>query len=215
MSCKILSNNTISDKEFLELLIKHHNTLINKSQIVMMVSSDDFIIDFARRAVYNNTNNINLMERLLKSIPNVQNEKSCNCGNSVISAKLDQLYPNIFNNIKCTESHFNELKKQPIQLEEKSQFEYVGKNFNQIIENFNSNSNGNNNIEKISDKEYINNMLEYHKYSIDLAKLLIKSSKEPKILQLAQTILLDQEKEFFLLSNLHGCTKYNWRNNLN
>jgi uncharacterized protein (DUF305 family) len=209
MSCKILSNNKISDKEFLELLIKHHNISINKSQIVMMTSSDDFIIDFARRAIYNNTNSVMLMERLLKNIPNIQNEKSCNCANSVLSAKLDQLYPNIFNNLKCNESQFNILEKPSIQLDENSQFESIGSQISSTeklnLDNFN----------KISDEEYVTNMLEYHKYSIDLSSILIKSTKEPKLLHLAQTILLNQEKELFLITNLYGCTKYNWRNSLN
>jgi uncharacterized protein (DUF305 family) len=206
---KILSNDKISDIEFLELLIKHHIILINKSQIVMMTSKDDFIIDFARRTIYNNTNDIMLMERLQKNIPNIQNEKLCNCENSVLSAKLNQLYPNIFDNIKYNESHVDILKKSPIQLEEKSQFETVETQVktsdNLILNNFN----------KISDEEYVNNMLEYHKYSIELSSLLIKSTKEPKLLHLAQTILLNEEKDLFLLQNLYGCTKYNWRNNIN
>ena len=138
---KILSNDKISDIEFLELLIKHHIILINKSQIVMMTSKDDFIIDFARRTIYNNTNDIMLMERLQKNIPNIQNEKLCNCENSVLSAKLNQLYPNIFDNIKYNESHVDILKKSPIQLEEKSQFESVGTQVkttdNLILNNFN------------------------------------------------------------------------------
>jgi uncharacterized protein (DUF305 family) len=209
MNLDILSNDKISDKEFLELLIKHHTILINKSQMVMMISKDDFIIDFARRTIYNNTNDIMLMERLLKNIPNIQNEKLCNCKNSVLSAKLNQLYPNIFDNIKYNESHINILKKSPIQLEEKSQFESVGTQVkttdNLILNNFN----------KISDEEYVNNMLEYHKYSIELSSLLIKSTKEPKLLHFAQTILLNEEKDLFLLQNLYGCTKYNWRNNIN
>jgi uncharacterized protein (DUF305 family) len=209
MNLDILSNDKISDKEFIELLIKHHTILINKSQMVMMISKDDFIIDFARRTIYNNTNDIMLMERLLKNIPNIQNEKLCNCKNSVLSAKLNQLYPNIFDNIKYNESHINILKKSPIQLEEKSQFESVGTQVkttdNLILNNFN----------KISDEEYVNNMLEYHKYSIELSSLLIKSTKEPKLLHFAQTILLNEEKDLFLLQNLYGCTKYNWRNNIN
>jgi uncharacterized protein (DUF305 family) len=181
MNCKI------SDTKFLELLIKHHDATINKSKIVMMISKDDFIIDFARRTIYNNTNGIMLMERLLKNIPNIQNEKSCNSANTVLSAKLNQIYPNVFESFKCNEEQLESVGDQVITTEK---------------------------FEKISDTEYVNNMLEYHKYSIKLSSLLIKSTKEPKLLHLAQTILLNEEKEIFLLKNLYGCTKYNWRNNI-
>ena len=54
-------------------------------------------------------------------------------------------------------------------------------------------------------------MVSHHKSGLYLAKLLLKSTKEPRLLLLAQTIILDQEKEMFLLNNLYSCIKYNWR----
>jgi uncharacterized protein (DUF305 family) len=211
MSCKILSKDTISDKEFLELMIKHHNVAVKMSQLVMMTSQDDFVVDFARRTVFNQSNEVNLMEKLLKFIPNLQNEKSCSCGNSVISAHFEKSYPNIFNNLKCKESHFEKFTNSPVQLSETPTFEQLHLHSTNMenkpidlayIEN-----------NKISDKDYINHMMEHHKSGIDLAKLLIKSTKEPKLLVVGQTMLLDQEKELFMIKNLTGCLNNNWRQN--
>lgn len=207
MSCKIMSNDKISDREFLELMIKHHKVAVKMSQLVMMTSADDFIIDFARRTVFNQSNEINLMEKLLVNIPNLQNEKSCNCGNSVISAQLEKAYPNIFSNLKCKEDHFEHFTNTPIQLSETSKFETIG----------NAHTSGKQvnmdmiSTHKISDQEFITHMMEHHKSGIDLAKLAIKSTKEPKILMLAQTMILDQEKEIFMLKNLTGCLNNDWR----
>ena len=63
----------------------------------------------------------------------------------------------------------------------------------------------------LTDKEYVDHMVAHHKSGVDLAKLLLKSTKEPRLLLLGQTIILDQEKEMFQLKNLYSCTKYNWR----
>ena len=207
MSCKIISNGKITDKEFLELMIKHHKVAVKMSQLVQITSSDDFIIDFARRTVFNQSNEISLMEKLLVNIPNLQNEKSCNCGNSVISAQLEKVYPNIFSNLKCREDHFEHFTNTPVQLLETPAFETIG-NAQANAKHIDSNAISS---LKISDNEYIAHMMEHHKSGIDLAKLAIKSTKEPKLLMLAQTIILDQEKDIFMLKNLTGCLNNNWR----
>ena len=206
MSCKILSNDKITDKEFLELMIKHHNVAVKMSQLVMMTSKDDFIIDFARRTVFNQSNEVNLMEKLLVKIPNLQNEKSCSCGNSVISAQLEKIYPNIFTNLKCNENHFEQFTNTPVQLLEAPKFETVGK---LTVESKKSNHEM---FDGLSDKDYVTHMMEHHKSGIDLAKLEIKSTKEPKLIVLAQTMIFDQEKELFMIGNLTGCLNNNWRN---
>jgi len=204
MSCKILSNDKITEKEFLELMIKHHNVAVKMSQLVMMTSADDFIIDFARRTIFNQSNEVNLMEKLLVKMPNLQNEKSCSCGNSVISAQLEKSYPNIFANLKCNDNHFEQFTNTPVQLSETPKFETIGHVTMGEAKIPHHDA-------MISDKEYINHMMEHHKSGIDLAKLAVKSTKEPKILILAQTMILDQEKELFMIKNLTGCLNNNWR----
>jgi len=150
-----------------------------------------------------------LMEKLLVKIPNLQNEKSCSCGNSVISARLEKSYPNIFANLKCNDDHFDQFTNTPVQLSETSKFETIG--HSAMGHKTMSEAKMPNHDAMISDKEYINHMMEHHKSGIDLAKLAIKSTKEPKILILAQTMILDQEKELFMIKNLTGCLNNNWR----
>lgn len=207
MSCKILSKDKISDKEFLELMIKHHNIAVKMSKLIQMSSKDDFILDYARKVIYNQVEEVILMERFLKSIPNIQTEKSCNCGNTLISANLEKLYPGIFSNIKCDDTHFEDFGNSPLQMRVESEFEIIGKH------NENENKNGkkmNHNLE-LTEKEYVDHMVAHHKSGVDLAKLLLKSTKEPRLLLLAQTIIFDQEKEMFQLNFLYNCIKYNWR----
>lgn len=208
MSCKILLNNYISDTEFLELMINHHNVAIKMSQLIQMNSMDDYILNYARRVIYNQKMEVNLMDRLLKSIPNVQNEKSCNCGNRLISTKVSELYPGIFSNVKCDNSHFENFGNTPIQLILDSNYELLP---NKQIEEFTQVNLHENH--KLTDKEYIDHMVSHHKSGVELAVLVLKSTKEPKILAFAQNIVLDQEKEMFELVHLHNCNKYTWRKN--
>lgn len=206
MSCKILSKEFISDKDFLELMIKHHNVAIKMSQLIQMNSSDDYILNYARRVIYNQSIEVNLMERLLKSIPNVQNEKSCNCGNSLISTKVNELYPGIFTNAKCDYCHFENFGNTPVQMRIDSDYELIpGKQIEEFAQvNLHENH-------KITDKEYVKHMIDHHKSGVELAKSVIKLTKEPKILTFAQNIVLNQEKEMFELVHLNNCIKYTWR----
>lgn len=205
MSCKILEQDKISDKEFLELMIKHHNIAIKMSEMILLVTQDDIIHDFARKTIFNQSGEVHLMEKLLKDIPNIQNKKSCNCGNRIISAKFEELYPGIFSNIKCQEYHFEKFTNISLQLKDSQNFVY--------LENFLDVKDEKKEEMKMTDEEYVNHMKEHHKSGVDLAKLVIKSTQEPKILNLAQNIIFEQEKEMFALSNLYKCVKYNWRKN--
>jgi uncharacterized protein (DUF305 family) len=207
MSCKILDKNTISDKEFLELMIKHHNVAIKMSQLIQMNSNDDYILNYARKIIYNQSMEVRLMENLLKSMPNIQNKKSCNCFNNAITGRISELYPGIFSNIKCADSHFENFGNTPIQLMEDCNYEKLP---NKHIETFipNLSNKSIDSIPDLTDKEYVDHMVAHHNSGIELAKLVLKTTQEPKILMFAQNIILDQEKEMFELAHLHNCIKY-------
>jgi uncharacterized protein (DUF305 family) len=208
MSCKILSKDKISDNEFLNLMIKHHNVAIKMSKLIQMNSYDDFILDYARKVIYNQSEEVILMERFLKSIPNIQSDKSCNCGNTLIGTKIEKLYPGIFSNAKCDNSHFEDLGNIPLQLRMESKYETINNQNNDNMDYSHNKMNHNN----LTEREYVDHMVAHHKSGVELAKLLVKSTKEPRLLLLAQTIILDQEKEMFQLNYLYNCIKYNWRN---
>jgi len=209
MSCKILSKEKISDTEFLDMMIKHHNVAVKMSQLIMMSSKDDFILDFARKTIFNQSNEVNLMEKLKLQIPNMQNLQSCNCSHSVISAQIEKAYPNIFSNLKCNQSHWEHLSHTSVQLSETPNYETIS---TQLISENTTKTLAGNSLNSVTDKEYVDHMMDHHKSGIDLAKLVIKSTKEPRILVLAQNIVLDQEKEIFMIKNLYGCLRNEWRN---
>jgi uncharacterized protein (DUF305 family) len=209
MSCQKLNADKISDKEFLELMIKHHNVAIKMSRKIMETSNDDYILDFARRTIYEQELEVTLMEKLLKSIPNIQLEKSEVCYNSLISAQIEKLYPGILANAKCEDSHFEGFANIPLQMrsdniyEDFQSLEERTEDFAQIDE-----------TKIMTDQEYIDHMIAHHKSGVDLSKIVIASTNEPKIYNLAQNIVLSQEKDAFKLATLNNMCKNNWRNRL-
>ena len=216
MSCKILSNNKISDKDFLELMIKHHNVAINMSKIINVISTDDYILDYARRIIYNQTQEVNLMEHLLRSTPNIQNDNSCIMDKELLTNKIHELYPDIFLNAKCNDSHFNDSQikdipfgvvNPPIQLKNNTNYASINNTANVNTEKFANTMDA----AAMTDKEYVDHMVNHHLSGVELAKLVLTSTTEPRILALAQNIILEQEKEMFLLRNLYNCVNYNWR----
>ena len=216
MSCEILSNSKITDKDFLVVMIKHHTEAVNMSRLVLNISEDDNILDYARRSIYNQENQIHLMERLSKNIPNLQSGKSCNCGNKILTNNIDYGYPNIFSNIPCNQDTFASL------ITPNSNYKLVDSTASPtptttpyatatLTTSASATITSSTSMPILTDTDYITHMVSHHKTGIELSKLAIRSTTEPKILNLAQTILLEQEKEMFILVNLNNCIKYNWR----
>jgi uncharacterized protein (DUF305 family) len=210
MSCNILSQDSITDQEFLKLMIKHHDIAIKMSKLIQMYSSDDYILNYSRKVIYNQLMEINLMKNLLKSMPNIQNTKTSNCNNSLITTRITNLYPGIFSNFKCDNSHFENFGNIPIQMKMDTIYELIPEK--QIKDTTDIAQHTLDENHKLNNKEYVDHMLAHHKSGVELAKLVLKSTNEPKILAFAQNIVLEQEKEMFELVYLYNCIKYSWRN---
>lgn len=207
MSCQKLAAGKIGDKEFLELMIKHHNVAVKMSRKIMETSKDDYILDFARRTIYEQELEVTLMEKLLKSMPNIQHAPSCNCNSKIISAQIEKIYPGIFANAKCEDSHFESFVEIPLQLRS----ELVTEHFQSIDNQNETFAQDESKSMVMTDQEYIDHMMAHHKSGVDLAKIVLTSTTEPKIYNLAQNIVLAQEKDAFILATLNNMCKNNWR----
>jgi len=197
MSCKILSQSKISNRNYIELMIKHHKIAIKLSEIILFSSDNDFILDYARRIKGKYGDENIFFEKLLKSLPNVQNQSHCGCNRSPVYVHLESIYPGIFNNVKCVDANFNDVPKLDIKCSSKNN---NGECHNTVIT-----------LEKISDCDYVENMFAHLKSAKDLSHLLLKSTNEPKLFVIAQTTISDVPKEMFKLNYLKN-NLYNWKN---
>ena len=64
MSCNILKNNTITDKDFLETMIIHHKVAIDMSKLIIESSTNDAILAIARNIIFFQTKEIYFMKTL-------------------------------------------------------------------------------------------------------------------------------------------------------
>ena len=105
MTCNILKNKTINDKEFLETMIVHHNVAVDMSKMITKLSTNDTILAFARNIIFNQTREIYFMKTLYIESKYLINEK--NTTNTPLINTFKSEYPSVFQNLKCDESHFN------------------------------------------------------------------------------------------------------------
>lgn len=104
MQCDILKKNTINDKDFLKLMIVHHQAAIDMSKIINKSSNNDTILAFARNIIFNQTREIYLMKTLYIESKYSINEK--NTINKPLRNSYKTEYPIVFQNLECDESHF-------------------------------------------------------------------------------------------------------------
>jgi len=196
MSCQVLSKPKITNKEYLELMIKHHKVAIRLSELALFHSNNDFILDFARKNKSKFEDENVFMEKLLHSLPNPQNEAVCGCSRSVFSSNLQSTYPNLFKDVlACRDSDFEPNK---IRVKAYTYNDHVVCH-NNILS-----------IDFISDCDYVSHMFAHCKSAIELSLLLLKSTKEPKLFVIAQTIISDKNKDMFALNYLKN-NLYNWK----
>jgi uncharacterized protein (DUF305 family) len=172
MKCNILKNKSINNKDFLEIMILHHQVAVEMSEIINKLSNNIIILEKARNIIFNQSIEINYMKMLyneideINKIDEVNKIDEINIPNKPFKNTFELEYPIIFKNLKCDDSHFN----------------------------LNHHNNHN-----MTDLQYVKHMISHHNTALELSKLVIVSTKNSQILTLAQIINLNQSKEMFEL----------------
>ena len=164
--------------------------------LALSSSNNDYILNYARKIKGRQEDELFIMNRSLVSMPNIQNDTSCGCERSITSDTLEFTYPKIFAVTKCNESNFD-----------------VAKPIDSQVISYNINGMCNNIVkvnETISDCNFVDNMFMHLKSAVELARILLRSTKEPRLFVLAQTIIADEMKEMFELTFLKN-NLYNWK----
>jgi len=105
MSCNILKNKTINDKDFLKAMIIHHQAAVDMSKMIIKSSTNDTILDFARNIIFKQSYEIYFMKTLYVETKDSINKT--NTSNKTLRNTFKSEYPIVFKNLKCDESHFN------------------------------------------------------------------------------------------------------------
>lgn len=194
----------LTDEEFLQHMIPHHQMAINISRQHDKYTRNDIIKTLIRDLIRTQSYEIYLMITQLKN--KMINVSLIQEHNSLPNTTISSSYPNTIQltNTYCDPHFFNP-------------------NVHNLYQMKNNNHNHNHNYnhhhqQKIlnitTDKMYIEHMIPHHQVAIDMCKLIMKNTKSDFIMSLAYDMLKTQEAEVFLLYNLFNTQKlFNELNN--
>ena len=177
---------TLSDIEYLEHMIPHHQVAIDISVQLLNITKSPFMFELLRKLIFNQTSEILLMKIMKKNLPqNIslreKRYKSYQPTNSDFKKPnklgLTSIYcdPHFFN----PKEHMKHLKHM-----------------------------------KLDDIMYIKHMIPHHQVAVDMSKVLLKNTKSDIMVYLAYRIIRSQQAEVILLKEYLNKSKYIRQTNL-
>jgi uncharacterized protein (DUF305 family) len=165
---------SLSDKDFLTLMIIHHQMALDISIQHVKNTKNDIIMKILRELIWTQNYEILLMTEELKHITATISEIHVN--QPFIPFISSLTYPNEIglSNTYCDPSFFTS----------------------------NEHRQHNPTDEKLTDKQYILHMIPHHQVAIDMCKMLLKHTKSDFLIYLAYKMIREQESENVLLSDL-------------
>ena len=171
-SNKNICRGKLSDIEYLDHMIPHHQVAIDISIKLQSITKSPFMHELLRKLIFNQKNEILLMKILKRNIPN-------NISGKQLKTKYyqptnsDFKKPNTIGltNIYCDPHFFNP----------KEHMEHM-KHM------------------KLNDISYIKHMIPHHQVAVDMSKVLLKNTKSDIMIYLAYRIIRSQQAEVISLN---------------
>lgn len=161
----------LSDREYLEHMIPHHEVAVDISEIHKNISKSPKIQEILRKLIWTQKYEIALMRNILESkLEKISDNSEMNP--YYITSVADNINPNKVGISKtyCDPDFFNPEEHM--------------KHIKDM---------------KLSDKMYIKHMIPHHQVAIDMSKILIKNTKNDFMINLAYRIIRSQQEEILIL----------------
>mgnify|MGYP001164081470 CR=1 FL=1 len=170
----------LSDREYLEHMIPHHQVAIDISIMLQKTTKSPEMHEILRKLIFNQEMEVLLMNKILKSMPNNVSASQSKIKNYISTVSdfkepnklgLTQTYcdPHFFN----PEEHMKHMKNM-----------------------------------KLDDKMYIQHMIPHHQVAVDMSKVLLKNTKRDFMIYLAYRIIRSQQAEIILLGEFLNKSSY-------
>jgi uncharacterized protein (DUF305 family) len=176
------NNNTIcrgylSDKEYLEHMIPHHQVAVDISIMLQKKTKNPVMQEILRKLIWTQNYEIHLMKHILSNVPTNFNTSDNNVNTTkknYISTVSDFIKPNTlgFTDTYCDPHFFNPEEHM--------------KHLSHM---------------KLNDKMYIEHMIPHHQVAVDMSKKLLKHTKNNFMIHLAYRIIRSQQEEIVMLDN--------------
>ena len=164
----------LTDREYLEHMIPHHQVAIDISLILQKKTKSIFMQEILRKLIWIQKTEIKLMKVMLDSLPQKISSDD-NMKNIYIKTISDYINPNKIEltNVYC-DPHFFDPKGH----------------HTHMMEHIN-----------INDQTYINHMIPHHQVAVDMSKILLKNTKNDQMISFAYRIIKSQQAEIIILND--------------
>ena len=178
----------LTDKEYLEHMIPHHQVAVDISILLQKKSKNPRMQEILRKIIWVQNYEIQLMKDALRSLPenDMSNEKADMNRDEIITIGTITKPNKIgLTNTYC-DPHFFDPEKHMEHMKDM----------------------------KLNDKMYIHHMIPHHQVAVDMSKVLLKNSKNDFMIYLATRIIRSQEEEIILLNDMLRQGRYNNQSDL-
>ncbi len=173
----------LSDDEYLEHMIPHHQVAIDMSKELIKVTKNPIMIDFCRKIIWQQEYEIQMMSSVMNKLPNKFNQFERNklknyqkdLMNYSDKTKLNLYYPKLS---KALDYHCDPNFFDPDA-------------HHKHMEGM-----------ELTDKSYLEHMIPHHQVAVDMSNRLLKYTKNIHMIDLATTIIREQQFEILKMNEM-------------
>ena len=186
----------LSDDEYLEHMIPHHQVAIDMSKELIKVTKNPIMIDLCRKIIWQQEYEIQMMSSVINKLPNKFNQFE--------RKKLKNYQKDLMNYSDKTKFNFYYPKLS------KALDYHCDPNFfdpdahHKHMEGM-----------ELTDKSYLEHMIPHHQVAVDMSNRLLKYTKNIHMIDLATTIIREQQLEILKMNEmLNNMNSWNYNSSL-
>jgi len=181
---KNICKSKLTDLEYLEHMIPHHQVAIDISKILQKKTKWIELQKILREIIWMQEIEIETMNQMLSSLPDRISDSTI---------KMNKIYKQTFSDfIKPNKLGLTNTYCDPLFFDPKKHMQH---------------------LYHVTDDSYIDHMIPHHQVAIDMSKILLKNTENDMMIWLAYRIIKDQQQEVIILENLKK-SKYKYKSNL-
>ena len=178
-----ICNSKLTDREFLEHMIPHHQVAIDISKILQKKSESIELQKICRDIILIQEIEIKIMHQMLYSLPDRISDSTI---------KMNKIYQQTLSDfIKPNKLDLTNVYCDPLFFDSNKHMEHLF---------------------HITDDTYIEHMIPHHQVAVDMSKILLKNTANDMMISFAYRIIKGQQNEVIILDNLKKSTYKNKSN---
>ena len=168
-----LCNSKLSDLEFLEHMIPHHQVAIDISKLLQKQTKWPDLQQILRELIWTQELEIEIMNLMIKHMPNRITDSKI---------KMNKIYEKTFSDfIKPNKVGLTNVYCDPLFFDPEKHMEH---------------------LKHVNEDSYFEHMIPHHQVAVDMSKILLKNTNNDMMIWLAYRIIKNQQHEIIILDNI-------------